>query len=215
MKKSIRSVQNNLMPNFNGKAFSYGNTKIPESTLIVNLTLAQNCPSKQQGLCSCSGFCYALKSERIYKNYLNKNLQMEEFLNCASNENIIQLMEAYIQGSPEPITTIRLNKARDFINQEHVWQWSEIAKYFQEKYGITTYTYTHRPDLDFTGANFIVNGSVPGIQGAVRQFICLQKDEYDNWDRQKGQFMCRGNCRKCNLCSTNNLKGGTVYCRRH
>ncbi len=36
------------------QVFSYGNTKLPKHTLIVNLTSATNCPSEQLGFCKCN-----------------------------------------------------------------------------------------------------------------------------------------------------------------
>ena len=56
----------------NMQVFSYGNTKLPKHTLIVNLTSATNCPSEQLGFCKCNDICYAKKCERIYKAYKNK-----------------------------------------------------------------------------------------------------------------------------------------------
>jgi hypothetical protein len=60
--------------------FSYGNSKLPTETLIVNITSAHNCPSDKLGLCNCSNVCYAKKCERIYSNYLNKNLKVEKLM---------------------------------------------------------------------------------------------------------------------------------------
>ena len=39
--------------------FSYGNSKLPTETLIVNITSAHNCPSDKLGLCNCNDVCYA------------------------------------------------------------------------------------------------------------------------------------------------------------
>ena len=62
------------------QVFSYGNSKLPAETLIVNLTSAQNCPSEKLGFCKCANVCYAKKCERIYKSYLNKNLTLEKLV---------------------------------------------------------------------------------------------------------------------------------------
>ena len=37
--------------NYTGQAFAYGNTKIPRTTLIANLTSAEHCPSKKNVGC--------------------------------------------------------------------------------------------------------------------------------------------------------------------
>lgn len=62
------------------QVFAYGNRKLPDQTLIVNITSAQHCPSAELGFCKCKDVCYAKKCERIYKNYLNKNLMVESYM---------------------------------------------------------------------------------------------------------------------------------------
>ena len=62
------------------QVFSYGNKKLPKETLIVNITSAQNCPSDKLVFCKLSKICYAKKCERIYKNYLEKNLLIESYM---------------------------------------------------------------------------------------------------------------------------------------
>lgn len=64
----------------NMQVFSYGNRKLPAETLIVNITSAQNCSSDKLGFCEISSVCYAKKCERIYKNYLSKNLLIESLM---------------------------------------------------------------------------------------------------------------------------------------
>lgn len=215
MKKKIWVIQQNLLKDFNGQAFAYGNTKIPRSTLIVNLTSAQHCPSKAKGLCQVADFCYAKRCERIYKDYLNKNLVMERWLATASTKDIITLMEAYIDNAPEQIRYIRLDEAGDFRDQNQVIQWNKIARYFWDTRQIGTYTYTARIDLDFSKANYIcVNGSLPGIEGAAREYKCVPHDVYDNMTPQNGVHLCPGDCHNCNMCFTDKFSG-IIYCRKH
>ena len=47
---------------------SFGNKKLSNSTAILNITSALQCPSRKLGLCGLSdpSKCYALRSERIY-----------------------------------------------------------------------------------------------------------------------------------------------------
>lgn len=84
MKKKTKVLQCKYLAGFGGIAFAYGNTKIPRSTLIVNLTSAEHCPSRALGLCKVENVCYALKCERIYPNYKHKNIVMERWLTNAS-----------------------------------------------------------------------------------------------------------------------------------
>ena len=47
-------------------------------------------------------------------NYKKKNLIVEEWFNSASDDDIIDLMDAYIEDAPEKIKFCRLNEAGDF-----------------------------------------------------------------------------------------------------
>lgn len=215
MKKAISDLQSVLMPGYTGQAFSYGNAKLPKSTLIINLTSAEFCPSASLGLCKIANICYARKCERIYPNYRAKNLFMGWWLTATPTANIIALLEAYIDNAPQPITTIRLDEAGDFIDQGRVSQWNNIAGHFWNRNGIITYTYTCRSDLDFSAANYIiVNGSLPGIQGAVREFKCIPALEYDTMVPHAGEYMCPRDCNNCHMCYTDKFTG-TIYCRKH
>ena len=218
MKKSVLEIQNQIFNGtYTGQVFSYGNKKIPRNTLIVNLSSAQNFPSKALGLCQVAQYCYALKCERVYPNYRAKNLIVEQWIQHDSTKNIVRLMQVYIENSPEPIKYIRLDEAGDFVNQNQVNQWNKIARYFWEQRGIRTYTYTARADLDFSNAKYIlVNGSLPGITGAAREFKCVPANIYDEMTtcKAKGTYHCPGDCTTCHMCFTAGFKG-TIYCRRH
>jgi len=215
MKKSIRIIQEKVFSGFNGKVFAYGNTKLPKSTLIVNLTSASNCPAKALGLCDVANVCYAYKCEKIYKNYRNKNLAVEEWLACADDVDILSLLNAYIEGSTIPITHMRIDEAGDFRDQTQIVQWNEFAKYLFVRWGIVTYTYTHRSDLDFTVATHImVNGSCPGVAGARRLYLCVSPEVYSQIQLQRGEYKCIADCNRCTACSSINHIH-TIYAKQH
>lgn len=215
MKRRILEVQERVMPGYTGQAFAWGNSKLPQSTLIVNLTSAKHCPSKARGLCKVADVCYAIDCEELYKYYLPKNLFVEKWLYQTPSNIIIELMTAYLRYAPEQITCIRLNEAGDFIHQNQIVQWNRIAQYFYQTFGIVTYTYTARIDLDYTVAPYIiVNGSLPGIAGAIRQYYCVPPAFFDNYTPGPNEFKCPADCTRCNVCSTRNFKG-IVYCRQH
>ena len=101
------------MPEYKGQVFSYGNSKLPKSTLIVNLSSAENCPSRKRGLCEIEDKCYARKCERIYPNYKKKNLIVEEWFNSASDDDIINFMDYSIEDAPVKVIYCRLYEAGD------------------------------------------------------------------------------------------------------
>ena len=115
----------------------------------------------------------------------------------------------------EKIEYLRLNEAGDFRNQEEVRKWNYIASRLYNKYGIRTYGYTARQDLDFSRAPFItVNASVPDVKGAARQYVCIPKDEYDNKIPGPHEYKCPADCTKCHMCKNMKFKG-TIWVRPH
>lgn len=110
---------------------------------------------------------------------------------------------------------LRINEAGDFRDQKEIRKWNKVAGRLRKEHGIVTYGYTSRSDLDFSKApNIIINGSNPGIRGAIREFRCIEPEEFDNMKVSKGEYKCPGDCRICQVCSTRGFKG-VVYCRRH
>lgn len=219
MKKKVHEIQKKLFPAFSGTVFSYGNSKLPKNIMIVNLTSQKNCPSKQLGLCKIADVCYARRTEYCFPAVLPKNLAVEKWLHDpnTTKEDVIKLLETYIDNAPKshPIKYIRLDENGDFGSQDEVKLWSEIAKHIYNTRGITIHTYTHRSDLDFTGVNFIVNGSVAGIKGAIREYRMLSKTDFDSLPSKLGpdKFRCNCDCSKCSVCMNDKFKGIVYECQ--
>lgn len=210
MNKNILSI--NAKWNLgNMQVFSYGNSKLPAETLIINLTSAQNCPSEKLGFCKCANVCYAKKCERIYKAYLNKNLTLEKLVKSWSINNWKDILKVYIENSPKTIKYIRLNEAGDFPSQEVVNMFNELSKWLYETFNIKTYCYTAREDLDFSNVCFAVNASNKNIK-ANRYFLCTDKQVFDNLPHNT--VKCKGDCKKCRICYDSNYKG-IIYCKQH
>lgn len=193
------------------QVFSWGNSKLPKETLIVNITSASNCSSDKLGLCRCSKECYAKKCERIYPAYLAKNILVESFMYLWTDDELKEMLELYILNAPVQIKYIRLNEAGDFPNQNSVDRWNKLSRYFEEKYKIKTYCYTCRNDLNFIDVHFAVNASRTDIK-ADRYFLCVSKNTFDNLPNNV--VTCKGNCRICKLCYDSNYKG-RIYCKQH
>lgn len=210
MNKNILSI--NAKWNLgNMQVFSYGNSKLPAETLIINLTSAQNCPSEKLGFCKCANVCYAKKCERIYKAYLNKNLTLEKLVKSWSINNWKDILKVYIENSPKTIKYIRLNEAGDFPSQEVVNMFNELSNWLYGTFNIKTYCYTAREDLDFSNVYFAVNASNKNIK-ANRYFLCTDKQVFDNLPHNT--VKCKGDCKKCRICYDSNYKG-IIYCKQH
>jgi len=120
-----------------------------------------------------------------------------------------------MKNTRKKITHLRLNEAGDFRNQEEIRKWNYIASRLWNKHKIKTYTYTHRSDLDFSRAPFlVVNGSVPGIKGAARSYICKDRKTFDSMVLGPNERKCPADCTKCHMCTDRKFKG-TIYVRKH
>jgi hypothetical protein len=94
------------------------------------------------------------------------------------------------------VNYFRYNEAGDFWNQGCIAKMNFIAKKLKEKYNITTYGFSARADLDFTGVEFKVKGSghSGGNNGETR---VLYKGETP----KKGWFVCKSECgNPCTVC---------------
>ena len=111
-------AMNKVKPNVDFKQiprnmFTAGNTKLPPSVLIVNMSSALMCPSYYLGLCHITqGACYAMKDENQYsqtkrgsvlKNNWERDLMHTQMLQQYQNGNtkpmddFFRLLETYIQ----------------------------------------------------------------------------------------------------------------------
>lgn len=209
-------TQARLMPEFDGRVIAFGNKKLPDTHGILNLSSAKNCPSAALGMCAVEKVCYAKKCERIRTTYLNKNLAVEEWLNRASEDDIFDMISAYVEAQPQEVTHLRLNEAGDFRDQAQVDMFSRIADRLKEKYGIVTYGWSARKDLDFSNAHILLNGSSEEVKGAIRVFKAVTRAEFDALP--KDAVICGGSrglsCRTCHLCHNDKFRG-TIYCLNH
>lgn len=205
-----------------GKTFSFGNSKIPENTLIINLTSAFNCPSKLNGQCQWGNRCYAHALERMRDKVEARNLRNQFALCKLSIKEILKLVEAYIENAPMKIKYIRLHEDGDFKDQATLDFCNTIAGHLKAKYGIQTVAYTHRV-LDYSNIdNITINGSSYDIKNCDRYFIPVSKKDYDKVpegldfsgkdipmrsvetgkkvDTTHGTYKCPCDCRKCFFC---------------
>ena len=194
----------------NGLNLAVGNLKIGNDTVILNMGSAMDCPSLKLGFCKLGKKCYAYKAEHMYpgvKPYRDK--QADYWLTNTANHIICNLYT--IAGKHEKVWSrikyLRLNEAGDFYSQACVTKLNQIAKWLHDNYGITTYTYTAREDLDFKDAYFLVKGSSNDV-GNNGKSIARLKPEFDENGiyHEKGKLYqeCLGDCSKCTLCKEKN-----------
>lgn len=175
----------------------FGNSKLPVTTMIFNLESAKNCSGKAKNLCKCSEKCYAMKAERIYpKVFPYRERQSAYFLNNSA-ETICEYFSAIILRKRIKPTLFRFNESGEFANQESVEKLDKIAKYLKKHHKITTYGYSSRSDLDFSGVSFLVKGSGHS-NGNNGETMVIKKSE----NVPENFKLCPGSCKKCKICSS-------------
>ena len=185
--------------------FSFGNSKLPKSTGIFNITPALYCASRKLGLCQLDapGQCYALKAERMYTAVLPYRLRQTEYFDSTSAFDFAVDFLAEVSRKREPVTALRFSEAGDFRNQADVDKAEYIARLLAVV-DVKCYCYTARSDLDFRDCRtLVVNGSGFMVHNA---FVVTA-------DPQPEAVTCPGNCRTCDACATKN--GAVTYVNLH
>ncbi len=190
----------------------YGNMKLGTSTLIINMGTAQECPSAKLGMCNAikKGVkCYALKAEIQYPNAVPQYRQ-QQFSYWKSNNSTTIVSDLIQKISTLPgrvIKYVRFNESGDFWSQADVDKLSRVA-YRLKNFGIVTYGYTARKDLDFKDVHFLVKGS-GHKKGNNGMTTIINKDD----SIPKGYKECPGDCKICSLCMVD--KKYNIAFRKH
>jgi len=192
---------------------SSGNLKIPRTTAIFNMGSATDCPSRRLGLCRAfvngKCVCYALKSEREYRprTLPFRRKQKKYWMNTLAEKFATDFITMNMLKTL-PYNALRLNESGDFWSQECVEKAEKIARILK-RYGITTYCYTARSDLDFSRCKrLVVSGSGFCKEGIKGEFLMVKDVKVQ---RPRGYGVCVQNCRICRRC----LVGEKTVIARH
>lgn len=180
-----------------GQYYTKGNTKLSKNTLIFNMGSAKDCPSKKLGLCKVCKDCYARKAEVQYPQVLPFRNRQRYYWNVQGPWPMIADLSKILFRRKKTIKYFRYNEAGDFETQRDVDKLSEVAQFLFEMYGIVTYGYTARSDLDFSKVKFVVRGS--GWKGPNGKTRVAKKT---NLKLTKKEFLCpmKGCGDTCFLC---------------
>lgn len=187
-RKQLSALAQNLLDHV-----TFGNSKLPKSTMIFNMGPAATCPSRQRGLCQCPDKCYADKAERMYPTCLPyRERQAAIWLDHSENELAAAFAEivAWKNQNKKQVNKLRFNESGDFYGQECVKKLNTIAGALLDL-GVRTYGYSARQDLDFHNTCFTVRGS--GFDMFGLQFKAVKEASGTN-------FVCPGDCKKCSAC---------------
>ncbi len=175
----------------------YGNDKLPNTTIIFNMSSAKECPSFKLGYCKVRA-CYAKPPEVTYpkcKPYRDR--QKDYWLNTHASE-ICRELSAIIKRKRIKLDLFRFNEAGDFHSQDCVDKLNVVAVMLKTVYGITTYGYSAREDLDFSRARFLVKSSGYDNGNNGRTIVFNPKTEKP----PKDYYVCPCNCCVCTACSS-------------
>lgn len=177
-----------------------GNTKIPSTTAIFNMSSATDCPSLKLGLCAAckAGVkCYARKSEVSARPEVlpYRRRQEKYWKGIAASKFALDFLTVNA-SKVLPFTALRFNEAGDFHSQACVEKADTIARILSD-FGIITYCYTSRSDLDYSNVkSLIVMGSGFRKDGISSEFRIIAKGS----DKPKGYGLCPMDCKVCNRC---------------
>ncbi len=191
--------------------YKYGNLKMGEDTLVVNMSGAFDCSSLAKGMCSVvnSGVkCYAMKAEERFPNAVPQFRKRQEiYWKVTPAKTILNDILKAIYRRKSKVKYFRYNESGDFHTQWCVKKLDKIAKVLKEL-GITTYGYSARRDLDFSNVSFLVKGSDHEGGNNGKSIVIGKKEEVP-----KGYKVCPGDCRTCNYCKVS--KTINVAFRKH
>jgi len=128
------------------KDIKFGNNKLPNNTLIINMGSATHCPAAERGLCdlASSKTCYALRDEGLYPQPLPyRNRQQEYWLNNDAETIAFEMLEA-LSHKRSAVKFVRWNESGDLHGPECAEKLIKIAKLTPK---LVHYIYTHRTDL--------------------------------------------------------------------
>ena len=200
---------------------SFGNHKLGDNILIINMGTATDCPSAKLGLCNAinNGIkCYALKAEIQYPNTVPnyRYKQFEYWRNNTATKITNDIIEKIKSRNGSPVKYLRFNEAGDAWDINDFKKLNIIAKKLKN-FNIITYGYTARSDLilevqKFKEIHFLVKGSgftkeqAEGINGMT---TIISKDQ----EVPEGFILCPGSCKSCSFCMQN--KKFNIAFRKH
>jgi len=184
-----------------------GNTKLPKTTAIFNMSSATDCPSLKKGLCSAiidgKIVCYALRPEKFRPTVLPYRKRQEKYWKDITAEKFVEEFITANARKRKPYNAIRFNEAGDFHTQKCITKAEKIATMLKP-YRIKCYTYTARKDLSYKKIdNLVVNGSGFMRDNIKNEFKIVKKDASD---KPADYALCVGDCKICSRCMVKGMK---------
>jgi hypothetical protein len=189
---------------------SFGNKKLPRSTMIFNIPARVTCPGRTA---FCEGACYALKAERMYKAVLPARQGNFEETRKAS---FAFDMAALVRRHRHKVHQVRIHESGDFYSQAYLEKWYHVC---QDNPGTAFYAYTKSFHLNYWGkpSNLVLIASFDkSTRDQDRERYRERKRFFSNTfsivDR-KAPASCVQDCTICSTCWTG--KGHNITVNQH
>jgi hypothetical protein len=171
---------------------TFGNSKLPKSTMIFNMSPARYCASRELGFCQCPDKCYADKAERMYPSVLPYRTRQSQLWSNNMASAFVEVVRWKNSQGGVQVTKLRYNESGDFRSDYDVFRLDTIAYALQAE-GVQTYGYSARKDLDFSTVSFLVRGSGYANKDGESRAVPKASGNHP---------VCLGDCKKCSLCLT-------------
>ena len=184
---------------------TFGNKKLPETTMIINMGTWFNCPGRKNGFCDICTKCYDKHVEVMFKDRTIGRLEQEIFWRaCTAKEfakaviNQINIRNASTRMYK--VKQIRWCEVGELRNQKDLDKLIEVTNIVGKETGIKSYIYTHNKNLTFpdkeskpfltiNGSNFMVDN----------EYRVLPEEEIEKITEK--YFKCDCDCTVCNACA--------------
>lgn len=182
---------------------TFGNAKLPKTTMIVNMGTWFNCPGRKEGFCDICIECYDKHVEVMYKDRTIGRLEQEIFWRACTAEEFAKALinQIKIRNASTrmyKVKQIRWCEVGELRNQSDLEKLIDVTNMIGEKTGIKSYIYTHnrnlsfcskemRPYLTINGSNFMIDN----------EYRVLSKGTIT---KNSPFFICECDCTVCNAC---------------
>ena len=195
--------------NFN---YSLGNTKLPTTTMIFNMSSASNCPMRSECKFGQNGTCYALKAEIQYPACKPYRERQSSYWYSNNVNQIISDIQTALKRHKK-VNAIRFNESGDMRDTADFRKLNKIANAIN----VPVYTYTHNRNviskitMKDVSSNLSINISFPNSKKGGFNTYCLDTE----YAKTQNVISCPGSCKKCNLCVKSKGKGLKLSVKLH
>lgn len=189
-----------------------GNSKIANVVRIFNMNSGTDCPNAYTDNCQVGEACYAIKSEKMYKQTLPYRRRQEYLWDTLDPDTFAKAFLTIVDRARSEVNALRFNQSGDMRDKTDVLKAERVAQLLADR-DIDVYTYSASDYVDFSDIDHLTvnmsNARRPGFgdkhfSAVPRGLEPSDLDHLDEtavqcpYDKSGGadEFKC-GNCRLC------------------